>query len=224
MVVLLPLGGEVNELSDEEDMELPLLSFGVDFSKKRFLGGKAEVSMVLPDLTFFDEESRFKLHACEPPNLRFREVTDAFADGSLGDFLEFFADAEDFGDNAAALSRASPCCKTTEGDKFCGRVFALTRKILGEGVVVVVVVVVVEVVFAGVPCCCCCLPCVVEAFILATLIRFCSQLCWALLDAAGTDKMLVRERDFIILMGVEVLVCMRLISESSSSSYSSLQL
>ena len=37
---------------------------------------------------------------------------------------------------------------------------------------------------------------------------------------AGTDKMFVRERDFIILMGVDVLVCIRLISESSSSSTS----
>lgn len=60
---------------------------------------------------------------------------------------------------------------------------------------------------------------VVEAFILATLIRFCSELCCEVVDA-GTDKMFVRERDFIILIGVEVLVCMRLISESSSSSYS----
>lgn len=40
----------------------------------------------------------------------------------------------------------------------------------------------------------------------------------ALTAVVGTDKMFVRERDFIILMGVDVLVCIRLISESSSSS------
>lgn len=98
----------------------------------------------------------------------------------------------------------------------------MTRKILGEGVIVVecFVGVVVEDPLGL-------FTCddvdddtvVVEAFILATLIRFCSELCCEVVDA-GTDKMFVRERDFIILIGVEVLVCMRLISESSSSSYS----
>lgn len=34
----------------------------------------------------------------------------------------------------------------------------------------------------------------------------------------GTASILVRERDFISFIGVEVFVCMRLISESSSSS------
>lgn len=100
----------------------------------------------------------------------------------------------------------------------------MTRKILGEGVIVVECFVggVVEDPLGL-------FTCddvdddddtvVVEAFILATLIRFCSELCCEVVDA-GTDKMFVRERDFIILIGVEVLVCMRLISESSSSSYS----
>jgi len=35
-------------------------------------------------------------------------------------------------------------------------------------------------------------------------------------DGSGTASILVRDRDFISFMGVEVFVCMRLISESSS--------
>lgn len=128
---------------------------------------------------------------------------------------------------SAALSRASPCFKATEGDRFCGNVFALTLKILGDGVLDVAVVVV-FVGFVGVVEFRCLLAgvraeeedaAVEEAFVLATVIRFCSELCCDTVDA-GTDNMFVRERDFIILMGVDVLVCMRLISESSSSSYS----
>lgn len=99
----------------------------------------------------------------------------------------------------------------------------MTRKILGEGVIVVecFVGVVVEGPLGLFTCDDVDVDdtVVAEAFILATLIRFCSELCCEVVDA-GTDKMFVRERDFIILIGVEVLVCMRLISESSSSSYS----
>lgn len=97
----------------------------------------------------------------------------------------------------------------------------MTRKILGEGVIVVECFVggVVEDPLGLFTCDDDDDNVVVEAFILATLIRFCSELCCEVVDA-GTDKMFVRERDFIILIGVEVLVCMRLISESSSSSYS----
>jgi len=35
-------------------------------------------------------------------------------------------------------------------------------------------------------------------------------------EGSGTANILVRDRDFISFMGVEVFVCMRLISESSS--------
>uniref|UniRef100_A0A1B0A1X1 Uncharacterized protein n=1 Tax=Glossina pallidipes TaxID=7398 RepID=A0A1B0A1X1_GLOPL len=59
----------------------------------------------------------------------------------------------------------------------------------------------------------------VEAFKVTLLMTFCSELCFSV-EEEGTDKIFVRERDFIIFIGVEVLVCMRLISESSSSSKS----
>lgn len=112
-VLLLLLGGEVSELSDEDDIELAFVNLGVDFSKKRFFGGNAEVIMVLPDLAFL--ESRCKLHACEPPNLRFNDETDAFADSAC-DFFVVFTLADDL--DEAALSNASPCCNTTDGDRF----------------------------------------------------------------------------------------------------------
>uniref|UniRef100_A0A1A9W175 Uncharacterized protein n=1 Tax=Glossina brevipalpis TaxID=37001 RepID=A0A1A9W175_9MUSC len=161
----------LNELSFSE---LPdgavVLSFGVDFSKNKFLGGKAEVT-----------------------------------------------------------SKALPCSSTTDGVRFCGKVFDLMRKTDEDDVVSIfddamllgiIIVVCVDVLDAALVLLLLKLTLVLaEVFKVTLLMTFCSELCFSV-EEEGTDKILVRERDFIIFIGVEVLVCMRLISESSSSSKS----
>lgn len=98
----------------------------------------------------------------------------------------------------AVSSSAAASLRATDGDRFCGNVFDLARNVIN--VVVVFVVGVVDVV-----------PVAVDGDVVVVA-RPRSTL------GSGTASIFVRERDFISFIGVEVFVCMRLISESSSSS------
>lgn len=99
-------------------------------------------------------------------------------------------------------SSAAASLRATDGDRFCGNVFDLARNVIN--VVVVFVVGVVDVA-----------PVAAAAAVdgdVVVVARPRSTL------GNGTASIFVRERDFISFIGVEVFVCMRLISESSSSS------
>lgn len=99
-------------------------------------------------------------------------------------------------------SSAAASLRATDGDRFCGNVFDLARNVINVVVVFVVGVVDVAPVAAAVA---------VDGDVVAVA-RPRSTL------GNGTASIFVRERDFISFIGVEVFVCMRLISESSSSS------
>lgn len=109
----------------------------------------------------------------------------------------------------AVSSRAAASLRATEGDRFCGSVFDLARSVINVVVVFVV----------GVPA-----PAPAPAAAAVAVddddddddvVAVASPRSTL---GNGTASMLVRERDFISFIGVEVFVCMRLISESSSSS------
>lgn len=100
-------------------------------------------------------------------------------------------------------SSAAASLRATDGDRFCGNVFDLARNVINVVVVFVVGVVDVAPVAAA--------AAAVDGDVVAVA-RPRSTL------GNGTASIFVRERDFISFIGVEVFVCMRLISESSSSS------
>lgn len=104
----------------------------------------------------------------------------------------------------AVSSNAAASRNAIEGDRFCGNVFDLARSVINVVVVRVGDVVAVAAVVTDVAA--------VTDVAVVVVARPRSTL------GNGTARIFVRDRDFINLMGVEVLVCMRLISESSSSS------